>query len=100
MELRKVETTVTPELNDIGVAIKVLIVEAKKAVAGGADAGKIAQIAVANFQTLMIALQGIEKVPAEVLQCPYAAGRGVIVPVLEGLEEAFKKEVAVAVAAV
>ncbi len=90
--LRKRETTVTPEANDIGEALKSLVVDAVAAGKDGkVDAAEIAALATKNFQKLMVALQGGEKSVAEFAANPYAAARGLVDPILEALEESFKK---------
>jgi hypothetical protein len=84
VETKKYEVIVSKESNDIGVALKTIVIEAKKATADGFQAGTdISQIAIASFQSLMNAMTGMEKLPEEFKKNTPAAVMGMVLPLVD-----------------
>jgi len=93
MELRTIETNVTPEVNDIGVAVKKIMINYKEATKDGFQAGQdIPAILMGSYQDLLKAIEDADKVGEEFNIEPFKASIGVLVPVSEGLEVLLKKD--------
>lgn len=86
--MRTVEVMVQPEINDVGLAIKKIVIEAKRVSADGFQAGEdLSAIAIASFQPLMDAISGMEKIGAEFKENRTAAIMGIVLPVVDAVNE-------------
>jgi len=94
IETLKYEVEVTKEANDIGVALKTIVVEAKKAAEDGFQAGTdISVVAIASFGPLMEAMKGIDKIDDEFKENTPAAVMAIVLPLVEILNAFLKKPV-------
>lgn len=88
MELRTIETTVTPEAHDVGVALREILDKAEESTRDGFQAAEdLSSIVMGSFGKLQEALKGASKIGAEAKAAPMALSRAVLVPVTEGVEE-------------
>ena len=88
MELRKRETTVTPEGNDLGEALKGVLVSVDKALEDGKiTADEYGTILLGNLSKLQEAVKGITGMKGEAKAAPFALSRGIVDPVTEGIEQ-------------
>lgn len=93
MEIVKVETEVTKEVHELGLAVKGVIKAYKDATADGWQSGTdIPAILMASFQKLSVAIEGVEKVGGEFKEEPLKAALGVLLPVAEGIEMLIRKD--------
>lgn len=91
--LMKVETQVTKETHELGLAVKAVLLSVKKAKADGWDAGTdLPAIILESVQALMPAIEGVEKVGEEFKDEPLKATLGALLPVAEGIEAFLVKE--------
>ncbi len=93
METRKIEVEVTPEINDIGVAFKGMIVAYKEAKKDGWQSGTdIPAILMSSFGSLTTAFEGMDKAGAEAKEAPVKAVMGALLPITEGIELLLEKD--------
>jgi len=93
MELRKRETTVTPEANDIGEAVKKILVNIDQALDddGQITADEYGTIVLTALGELQTAVKDIKEVKTEAQKAPFALARGIIDPITEGVEQLLDK---------
>lgn len=92
MELRKIECEVTPEINDIGLAVESIIANYKAATADGWQPGTdIPQILMVSMTSLLNAISGLDQVGAEVKEYPVEAIMGALIPIARGVQSLIKK---------
>ena len=88
-----VSTKGTKELNELGNALKKVIVATKEATADGFQAGTdIPAVLMASYQDLTKAIEGIDKAGSEIKAEAVKAIVGVLVPVAEGVELLLDKD--------
>lgn len=93
MELVKIETEVTKEVHEIGLAVKKVIESYKQATADGWQPGTdIPQILMGSYQGLLTAIDGVEKSGSEFKTEPVKAAMGALIPLSEGVELLMEKK--------
>ena len=93
MNLIKIETEVTKEVHEIGLAFKKIMISYKEATADGFQAGQdIPAVLMASYQDLMKAFEGAEMSDEEIKEAPVKAIMGAVVPLSEGLEVLLEKK--------
>ena len=86
MTLRKIETLVSPELHDVGLAVKKILELAEETSRDGYQGEDIATVAMGSFQALQVALKGAGSIKGQAQENPMASLRAVVTPVSEGVE--------------
>ena len=93
MESVEMKMEVPKECYELGLAVKKLLIEVKKANADGFQAAQdIPQIILASLQDLMKGIEGVDKVGAEYKEAPVEAVMAVLAPVMDGVVVLLKKE--------
>ena len=87
-----VETTGTKEGNEIGIAVKGLLVSITEAIEDDnkINIAEIFDIIKDNWDKLVEAVKNIKELPEEAKQDPMAFLRGLLNPITEGVEELLK----------
>jgi hypothetical protein len=92
MEILKIETEVTKEVYEIGLAIKKVIATYIEANKDGFQAGTdIPAILMGSYQDLLKAIEDADKSGAEFKGEPVKAAMGALIPLAEGVELLQKK---------
>ena len=87
MELRKIETTASPEGNDVGVALKKILLLAEESTRDGFQATEdLSKVVMGSFSELQEALKGANKMGEEAKSNPMAFTRSLFVPITEAVE--------------
>lgn len=88
-----VETKVTKETHELGLAVKAVLLSVKAAKADGWDASTdLPTVIVQSVQALLPAIEGVEKVGEEFKSEPAKATLGALLPIIEGVEAFIKEE--------
>ena len=93
MELIKIETEVTKEVHELGVAVKKVIQAYKQATADGFQVGQdVPAILMASYGDLTKAIEGVDKADDEFKGEPVKAAMGALIPLSEGVEMLMEKK--------
>lgn len=93
MQLVKIETEVTKEVHEIGLAVKKIIAAYKEATKDGFQAGAdVPAILMASYQDLITAISDAEKSSGEFDAEPVKAAMGALIPLSEGVEMLMEKK--------
>lgn len=87
VEKVKIEIEGTKEINEVGVAIKVIIQNTMAALKDGWQAGQdIPSVMLGSYQSLARAIDGLSEAGKEIEAAPIDAIMGALAPIAEGLE--------------
>jgi len=93
MELIKIETMVTKEVHEIGVAIREVIKAYKLATIDGFQVGQdVPAILMASYGELTKAIAGVDLADDEAKAEPLKAALGALIPLAEGVELLMEKK--------
>lgn len=88
----KHEMALPKEAYELGMAMRQIMIEYKKAKADGWQAGMdIPQIIIGSMHHMMSALEGLDKLDDEFKGNPMGASLGITIPILDGVGELIKK---------
>jgi hypothetical protein len=94
VELVDINTKGTKETNEIGLALKDIVVATSKALEDGFQPGQdLPTILLTAVTKLSVAIEGYEKVPAEFKEETVKALMGALIPISEGIESLLHKKV-------
>ena len=92
MDSVKMEMEVPKECYELGLMVKKLLIEVKKAKVDGFQAGQdIPQVVLASLQDIMKGLDGVNKVGDEFKEMPASSVMAIVAPVMDGVVEMLKK---------
>lgn len=93
MQLVKIETEVTKEVHELGVAVKKVIEAYKLATADGFQVGQdVPAILMASYGDLTKAIEGVDQADDEFKAEPVKAAMGALIPLSEGVELLMEKK--------
>lgn len=93
MNLVKIETEVTKEVHELGLAVKNVISAYKESQKDGFQVGQdVPAILMASYASLTKAIEGIDQADDEFKAEPVKAAMGALIPLSEGVEMLMEKK--------